>query len=278
MTEETSGHRPFTEGEMALLIDGKGRRFMVLLHPSRRFEYHRGVVPHTDIIGQDEGVLLRSSSGSRLRLLRPRLADFILKMKRGAQVVYPKDIGPILMWADIAAGMTVVEGGTGSGALAMALTRAVGRTGRVVSAEVRDDHAVHARKMITRWFGEIPDHLELYRGPVEKAIAEVGPDRVVLDIPEPWHAAAVAAASQPPGGVFCSYLPTVPQVQKLVEEMKAGGGFCETEIFETLHREWNVYGRSVRPRHQMVGHTGFVVVSRIKRPDRRETPSQAAAE
>lgn len=273
MMEASPPSRPFREGEMALLIDGKGRRFMVLLHPSRRFEFHRGVVPHTDIIGQPEGILLRSSAGARLRLLRPRLADFILKMKRGAQVVYPKDIGPILMWADIAPGMTVVEGGTGSGALAMALARAVGETGRVVSAEVREDHASHARKMITRWFGEVPSHLQLFRGGVEDAIAEVRPDRVVLDVPEPWHAAVVAAGSQPPGGVFCSYLPTVPQVQRLVEEMKNSRSFCETEVFETLHREWNVYGPSVRPRHQMVGHTGFVVVSRIRGPQVAGVPS-----
>lgn len=263
---------------MALLIDGKRRRFMVLLHQTRRFEYHMGVVPHTDIIGQPEGILLRSSSGARLRLLRPRLADFILKMKRGAQVVYPKDIGPILMWADIAPGMTVVEGGTGSGALAMALTRAVGGEGRVVSAEIRDDHAAHARKMIIRWFGEIPAQLELYRGKVEDAIAEVGPDRAVLDIPEPWHAAGVAARSQPLGGVFCSYLPTVPQVQKLVEQMKVTGGFCETEVFETLHRGWNVYGPSVRPQHRMVGHTGFVVVSRIKRAELSRNPAEPTPE
>ena len=265
--EESPPARPLREGELALLIDGKGRKFMVLLHSSRRFEFHMGVVPHADIIGQPEGTLLRSSRGAGLRLLRPRLADFILKMKRGAQVVYPKDIGPILMWADIAPGMTVVEGGTGSGALAMALARAVGETGRVVSAEVRHDHASHAKKMITRWFGEVPPHLHLYRGTVEDAIAEVNPDRVVLDVPEPWHAAAVAAVAQPPGGVFCSYLPTVPQVQKLVEEMKASRSYCETEVFEALHREWNVYGPSVRPRHQMVGHTGFIVVSRIKRSE-----------
>lgn len=252
---------------MALLIDNKGRRFLVLLHPSRRFEYHMGVVPHTDIIGHSEGILLRSSSGGRLRLLRPRLADFILKMKRGAQVVYPKDIGPILMWADIAPGMTVVEGGTGSGALAMAVARAVGSGGRVVSAELREDHLNHARKMIGRWFGEIPEQLEFFEGAVEDAIINTAPHRVVLDVPEPWHAAEVAARVQPPGGVFCSYLPTVPQVEKLVSALKTSGGFCETEVFETLHREWNVSGRSVRPRHQMVGHTGFVTVSRIKGPD-----------
>ena len=267
MTPAARSHRLFEEGETALLIDGKGRRFLVLLHPSRRFEYHMGVVPHTDIIGRSEGILLSSSSGARLRLLRPRLADFILKMKRGAQVVYPKDLGPILMWADIAPGMTVVEGGTGSGALAMALARAVGAEGQVVSAEIRDDHAAHARKMITRWFGEIPAQLELFQGRVEDAIGVVGPERVVLDVPEPWHAAAVAASAQPPGGVFCSYLPTVPQVEKLMSTLKSTHAFCETEVFETLHREWNVHGPSVRPQHRMIGHTGFLVVSRIRLPN-----------
>ncbi len=269
MSEPVAGDRSLREGETALLIDRKGRRFMVLLDGSRRFEYHMGVVPHTEIIGQAEGTLLRASSGAELRLLRPRLADFILKMKRGAQVVYPKDLGPILMWADIAPGMTVVEGGTGSGALAMTLARAVGEKGRVVSVEVREDHAAHALKMIRRWFGETPPQLELRGGKVEDAIGEVGPERVVLDIPEPWHAAAIAAEAQPPGGIFCSYLPTVPQLQKLVEGLNATGSFCETEIFEIFYREWNISGQSVRPRHQMVGHTGFVAVSRVKRTDRQ---------
>ena len=267
MTDAAPRDRAFREGETALLIDGKGRRFLVLLHPSRRFQFHLGVVPHTDIIGREEGTLLRSSSGAALRALRPRLADFILKMKRGAQVVYPKDIGPIIMWADIAPTMTVVEGGTGSGALAIALARAVGETGRVVSVEIRDDHAAHARKMVSRWFGDTPPQLEMRQGQVEDAIGEIRPERVVLDVPEPWHAAAVAAESQPPGGVFCSYLPTVPQLQKLVERLKETRGFCETEIFETLHREWNISGPSVRPQHQMVGHTGFVLVSRIRARD-----------
>lgn len=264
MVTSADSDRSLREGEVALLIDAKGRRFMVLLDASRRFEYHMGVLPHRDIIGQPEGALLRSSGGAGLRLLRPRLADFILKMKRGAQVVYPKDIGPILIWADIAPGMTVVEGGTGSGALAMALARAVGGTGRVVSAEVREDHARHARKMIRRWFGEVPPQLELRRGSVEDAIVEVGPERVVLDVPEPWRAATAAAETQPPGGVFCSYLPTVPQLQTLVEALRKTRAFCETEIFETFHREWNVAGPSVRPSHRMVGHTGFVLVSRIR--------------
>lgn len=253
---------PVAAGESVLLIDGKGRKFLVRLDPSSTFQYHRGVIPHAEIIGRDEGSIVESSGGGRLRLLRPRLADYILKMRRGAQVVYPKDIGPILMWADVAPGMTVLEGGTGSGALAIALARAVGPEGRLVSVERREDHAAHGRKSIERWFGEVPAHVELSVGEVEERVADVAPDRIVLDLPEPWHAARVAAESQPAGGVFCAYLPTVPQLQTLVEAFDESGGFAEVEVFETLHRTWNIAGRSVRPDHEMVGHTGFVVVAR----------------
>lgn len=254
--------RPLEAGESVLLIDSKGRHYLVRLDPARSFQYHRGVIPHTELIGLVDGSMVESSGGGRLRVLRPRLADFILKMRRGAQVVYPKDIGPILLWADIGPGMTVLEAGTGSGALAMALARAVGPSGRLVSIERREDHAAHARSTIEKWFGEVPAHVDLRIGEVEEAIAEVAPDRIVLDLPEPWHAAEVAAAGQPAGGVFCAYLPTVPQVQTLVERMGETGAFDEVEVFETLHRTWNVAGRSVRPDHAMVGHTGFVVVAR----------------
>jgi tRNA (adenine57-N1/adenine58-N1)-methyltransferase catalytic subunit len=119
--------------------------------------------------------------------------------------------------------------------------------------ERREDHAAHGRKSIERWFGEVPAHSSCGSGEVEERVADVAPDRLVLDLPEPWHAARVAAESQPPGGVFCAYLPTVPQVQTLVEASTSRAGFAEVEVFETLHRTWNIAGRSVRPDHEMVG-------------------------
>lgn len=253
---------PFAVGESILLIDAKGRQFLVKLAEGGEFHYHRGVVAHAELVGRPEGTWVTASGGGRLLALRPRLADYILKMQRGAQVVYPKDIGPILVWADIAPGMTVLEAGTGSGALAMALARAVGSEGRVISVERRSDHAAHARRAIRRWFGEVPDRLELREGEVEEVVEEVRPERLVLDVPEPWHAVASASHHQPEGAVFCSYLPTVPQVQTLVEALRTSRRFAEIEVFETLHRTWKVAGRSVRPDHQMVGHTGFITVAR----------------
>jgi tRNA (adenine57-N1/adenine58-N1)-methyltransferase catalytic subunit len=237
-------------GETVLLIDDKDKRFLVKLTDGARFEYHRGIVPHAEIVAAGEGTVVISTGGGRLTVLRPRLADFLLKMPRGAQVVYPKDIGPILVWADIGPGQTI------------ALARAVGPAGRLVTVERRDDHAVTAVKSITRWFGEIPPWVDMRSGEVEDLVADVSPDRLVLDLPEPWHAARVAGESMRPGGILCAYIPTIPQVQQLVEVLREAECWIEIEVSEHLYRTWNVSGRSVRPDHQMVGHTGFLVIAR----------------
>jgi len=252
----------FTEGDPALLIDSKGRHFLLKLEPGRTFQFHNGTVPHDELIGAEDGSWVKSSGNARLLLLRPRMADFILKMKRGPQVVYPKDLGPILVYADIGPGMTVLEAGTGSGALTLGLARAVGPTGRVVTVEQRDDHQAHARKTLQRWFGDVPDNVDMRIGDVATQVAEVEPERIVLDLPEPWHTLEAAARHQPRGGVLCSYLPTVPQVQTLVEAAREAGVFAEIEVKEFLVRDWNVDGLSVRPGHNMVGHTGFLIFMR----------------
>ncbi len=256
----------FEAGEPALLIDSKGRHFLLKLDPTRTFQYHQGAIPHTELIGRADGSWVESSSGGQLLLIRPRLADFVLKMKRGAQVVYPKDLGPILVYADIGPGMTILEAGTGSGALTLGLTRAVGAEGKVVSVEIRDDHAAHAEQIMERWFGEVPSNLELVIGDVADHVERVQPDRIILDLPEPWHVLEIAAEHQPTGGVFCAFLPTVPQVQTLVERATETRRFAEIEVKEFLFRDWNVAGRSVRPEHSMIGHTGFLTFMRRIEP------------
>jgi tRNA (adenine57-N1/adenine58-N1)-methyltransferase len=252
-----------------MLYDAKGRKYLIELVETGEFQYHRGMLRHRDIIGTSEGTLHEASLGSKLMAVRPRLADYVLKMGRGATVVYPKDAGAILLWADIGEGMTVLEAGTGSGGLTMVLARVVGRTGKVVSCERREDHAKRARKLINGFFSEIPPQIDLRIGEVEDAIADVQPDRIVLDVPEPWHSVPAAAEHLPGGGIFCCYVPTVPQVQQIVEALKSTHTFFEIETFEVLHREWVAEGRSVRPSHRMVGHTGFITVARkrLRVPD-----------
>jgi tRNA (adenine57-N1/adenine58-N1)-methyltransferase len=209
---------------------------------------------------------------------RPRFADYALKMKRGAQVIYPKDLGPILTYADIHPGARVLEAGTGSGALTIALVRAVGPGGQVVSYEVRPEHADQARANLEDFFGEMPTTLELRAGAIEDVPAGDVFDRCVLDLPEPWVALEALWRVLEPGGIVCAYVPTTIQVQDLVLALPRHG-FHHVETFEVLRRGWHVTERSVRPDHRMVAHTGFLTVgrrlaSRSERTGQEEIPGR----
>jgi tRNA (adenine57-N1/adenine58-N1)-methyltransferase catalytic subunit len=257
---------PFEQGERALLIDDKGRRFLVRMTQGAIFHFHGGAVPHDLILGSGEGTVVHSNTGARLLCLRPGLADFVLKMPRGAQVIYPKDIGAILVEADVAPGTRVLEAGTGSGALTLALTRSTGPDGRVVSYEAREDFRERAAANLEAFLGKLPPWLELRAGDV-RDVAGGGEvfDRVVLDLPEPWAVLDEVGRALRAGGVLCTYLPTTNQVQQASLAMEAAG-YLEARTFEVLHRTWHVTERSVRPDHRMVGHTGFITVARKSPP------------
>ena len=251
----------FQAGERILLVDRKGRRYLVTLREGAQFHTHHGALGHDLVIGAAEGVRVQSSAGAFFGAFRPSLADFVLKMPRGAQVIYPKDIGLILIEADIYPGATVLEAGTGSGALTLALTRAVG-DGRVISYEIRDDFAAQARANLESFLGKLPDGLDLRIGDVTAGIGEEVVDRIVLDLPEPWRVIDVARARLRPGGMFCAYVPTVGQVSQTIEALREAG-FAELQTLEALVRAWHVEGQSVRPEHRMVAHTGFVMTGRF---------------
>jgi tRNA (adenine57-N1/adenine58-N1)-methyltransferase len=253
---------PFEAGERILLIDSRGRRFLVRLQAGGMFHFHGGAVPHDLILGSEEGTVVHSTTGAGLVCLRPTLADFVLKMPRGAQVVYPKDMGAIVVEADIAPGSSVLEAGTGSGALTIALCRATGPEGRVVSYEAREDFHQKAAANLEAFFGKVPPWVELREGDVRE-IASTGErfDRAVLDVPEPWAVLTEVGGALRTGGILCTYLPTTNQLQQCVPALE-NAGFTEVTTFEVLQRSWHVTMRSVRPDHRMVAHTGFITVGR----------------
>jgi tRNA (adenine57-N1/adenine58-N1)-methyltransferase len=253
---------PFESGEQVLLIDQRGRTYLFTLQTAGTYHTHSGTLAHDRLIGQPEGTRAETSGGMVLVAFRPRFADYALKMKRGAQVIYPNDLGPILMYADVFPGARVLEAGTGSGSLTIALCRAVGATGQIVSYEAREEHHVQAVANLEGFFGKLPEQLELRLGEIED-VGRTGErfDRCVLDLGSPWEPLEAIASVLEPGGVLCAYVPTTIQLQQIVLALPAQG-FLHIESFEVMRRGWHVTERSVRPDHRMVGHTGFLTVAR----------------
>ncbi|MEJ2067293.1 MAG: tRNA (adenine-N1)-methyltransferase [Deltaproteobacteria bacterium] len=254
--------QPIAEGECIILIDPEDdKEFLFRMRTKGHINLHKGKILHTEIIGKPEGSIVRSSKGDPFLVFRPTLFQYIMHMKRDTSIIYPKDLALILLYADIHPGCTVLEAGIGSGSLTLALLRAVGPEGKVISYEVREEFIQRATKNIQLFMGD-PPNLEIKQRDIYEGIAETGLDRIILDIPEPWRVVKDATESLLPGGMFVGYLPTIIQSKSLVEALTAEKRFTSIETFESLLRNWHIEGLSVRPEHRMVGHTGFLTLAR----------------
>jgi tRNA (adenine57-N1/adenine58-N1)-methyltransferase len=248
-------------GDAVLFVDRKEREYLRVLRPGTRVHLRSGTMQADHLIGLEEGRIVYNSAQEPFLMFRPSFAQLIPNLPRRAQVIYPKDIGPILVWGDIYPGATVVEVGAGPGALSMALLRAIGPEGRLVSYEARADFAEMAQGNVRQFYGDAPNWTVKVADALG-GIDERGVDRMTVDIAEPWRLLAVAAAALRPGGLIVGYVPTVLQVKQLVDGLRVHGGFGAVRSFETLVRFWHVKDLSIRPEHRMIGHTGFIVVAR----------------
>jgi tRNA (adenine57-N1/adenine58-N1)-methyltransferase catalytic subunit len=252
----------FTDGEVIVLVDKVGRRHWVRLHAGERHSLHSGLIQHDDLIGRPEGVVVTTQMGARLLAVRPTFAEQVTGRRRQTQPIYPKDLGAILVGADIYPGARVLEAGTGTGALTMAALRAVGAGGEVVSYEAREEFHEAAKRAIVDTMGSLPANLTLKLGDVYLGVEEREMDRVLLDLPEPWQAVPGARAALRAGGIVFAHCPNVSQVQRFFDCLREVRGFGMLEAYELLQRGWTVRGRSMRPSHRMVAHTGFLCFAR----------------
>jgi tRNA (adenine57-N1/adenine58-N1)-methyltransferase len=252
---------PFAVGDRVQLTDVKGRHYTVVLAAGGEFHTHRGAIAHDALIGLPEGSVVKSANGDPFLVLRPLLVDYVMSMPRGAQVIYPKDAAQIVHEGDIFPGARVLEAGAGSGAMTCSLLRAVGPDGRVVSYEVRDDHAVHASRNVETFFGGLPENWELV---IADVTTYAGPevDRVVLDMLAPWEVLGKVGDALVAGGVLVVYVATVTQLSRVVEALREQQCWTEPRAWETMQRGWHVVGLAVRPQQTMRGHTAFLVSAR----------------
>ncbi|HJD78231.1 tRNA (adenine-58-N(1)-) methyltransferase [Corynebacterium pollutisoli] len=256
---------PFQPGDRVQLTDAKRRHFTLILTPGEKFHTHKGEILHDQIIGMDEGSVIRSSLGADYLLFRHLMVDHVLSMPRGAAVIYPKDSAQILIEGDIFPGARVLEAGAGSGALSMALLRAIGPEGELISYEIREDHLEFAESNVDEFFGGRPATWSPRLGDLKDVTVEDlgGPvDRVILDMLEPWECLDVVRNVLIPGGVFMTYVATVPQLMKVMEGIREQQCFTEPKAWESLVREWKVEGLATRPEHRMNAHTAFLVWAR----------------
>jgi tRNA (adenine57-N1/adenine58-N1)-methyltransferase len=248
-------------GQPVLLIDRRRRESYTILREGKVSNLNGNVFEHDGIVGRPNGDRVESKKGNAYKVFRTTFQQHALNMQRYATIVYPKDIGAILMHGDIGPGMRVVEGGLGSGALAMALLRAIGPTGQLTTYEIKENAINLSRKNIQAMLGPVDNHT-IHLGDIYEGISETQIDRVVLDVPAPWEAIPHIVSSLVDGGILTAYVPTILQVHQLILALRETPEMYTSWCIEILERPWHVTEDSVRPEQRMVAHTGFLVFSR----------------
>jgi tRNA (adenine57-N1/adenine58-N1)-methyltransferase len=246
-------------GDLAMLVARDHKHFILRLEAGAELQTHRGVVRHDGMIGSDWGSMIQSHLGSRFYLVQPSLHDILLSIRRSSQIIFPKDLGYILLRLSVGPGKTVVEAGTGSGALTTALAWAVGPTGRVISYDRRADMQELAARNLRRVGME--DRVAFKERDIEQGFDETEVDALFLDLPTPHLYLPQVRAALQGGGAFGAILPTTPQVATLLQAMEEHP-FAFVEVCELLLRHYKPIPQRLRPTDRMVAHTGYLVFAR----------------
>ncbi len=250
-------------GDLALLVGLRHKHFIFPLIPGGTFHTHRGILNHDELIGQPWGSQVFSHQGSPFFMLQPSLADLLVDLKRSTQIMFPKDIGFILTSMSVGPGQTILEAGTGSGSMTVALAFAVGPQGRVVTYERRPEFQSLARKNLERL--GLDARVDFKLGDIAEGFTERNVDAVFLDLPNPWDYISQARLALKPGGFFCNLVPTFNQVQMLLTALRRES-YAFIEVCELLMRYYKPEPNRLRPTDRMVAHTGYLIFARRIEP------------
>src|SRR5512136_2319905 len=250
-------------GDLALLVGLRHKHFIFPLLPGGTYHTHRGILSHDDLIGKPWGTQVFSHQGAPFFILQPSLADLLVDLKRSTQIMFPKDIGFILTSMSVGPGQTVLEAGTGSGSMTVALAYAVGPQGKVITYERRQEFQSLARKNLERL--GLDGRVDFKLGDISGGFAETDVDAIFLDVANPWDYVRQAWAALKPGGFFCNLVPTANQVEKLLLALRREH-YAFIEVCELLMRYYKPEPARLRPTDRMVAHTGYLIFARRIEP------------
>ena len=251
------------DGDLAQLVGLRHKHFIIALQAGAKFESHRGILQHDDLIGKLWGTQVFSHNGAPFFLLQPSLADLLIDLPRTTQILYPKDIGFIFVTMGVGPGHTVMEAGTGSGSMTTALAYAVGSEGHVISYEAKQDNQNLARKNLTR-FG-LDSRVDFKLRDIQEGFDETDADSFFLDVPNAYDYTAQVRNALKPGGFLCCLIPTFNQVEKTLYSLRRER-FAFINVCEILLRYYQPEPTKLRPTDRMVAHTGFLVFARRIEP------------
>jgi tRNA (adenine57-N1/adenine58-N1)-methyltransferase len=268
----SSNARP---GDLAQLVGLRHKNFIITLQAGARFETHRGILQHDDLIGKPWGTQVFSHMGSPFFLLQPSLGEILNDLPRSTQILYPKDIGFILITMGIGPGKKVIEAGTGSGSMTIALAYSIGSEGHVISYEIRPDMQNLAKKNLERV--GLAERVDFKLRDIAEGLDETDADAFFLDLPNPYDYIPQVRTALKPGGFFCSLLPTVNQVEQLLIALRRER-FAFVEVCEVLVRYYKPEPTRLRPTDRMIAHTGFLIFGRRIEPSVDERGKELESE
>ncbi|MDH5506428.1 MAG: tRNA (adenine-N1)-methyltransferase [Anaerolineae bacterium] len=263
-------------GDLVHLVGPKDKNFIIKLTQGEQLHTHVGLIKHDDLVGCTWGSKIISHIGKVFTLLPPALDDILREVPRKTQILYPKDIGYILVSMGISPGAHVVEAGTGSGAFTIALAHAVGPQGHVTTFERRQDFQAAAIANLKRV--GLEDRVTFKLQDIDDGFGMTAIQSIFLDLPNPEMYIPQVRAAMMPGGFFGSILPTTNQVSLLISALDKHA-FSFIEVSEIMHRYYKPIAARLRPVDRMVAHTGYLIFARpVDQIDYSQDPSTAPGE